>query len=92
MLILTRKLGEGIIIGTEVVVRVVEIKGTQVKLGIEAPQQTSVHREEVHRRICEENVRAAVQAPDRLDDVVRALSPDEEPEEGKGKKGRGPSG
>lgn len=92
MLILTRKLGEGIVIGTEVVVRVVEIKGTQVKLGIEAPQQTSVHREEVHRRICEENLRAAAQAPDRLDDVVRTLTPDEKPEEGDRRKGRGRPG
>jgi carbon storage regulator len=91
VLILTRKLGEGIIIGTEVVVRVVEIKGTQVKLGIEAPQQTSVHREEVHRRICEENLRAAAQAPDGLDDVVKALSPDKLPEKGD-KKGRTPPG
>ena len=90
MLILTRKLGEGIIIGTEVVVRVVEIKGTQVKLGIEAPQQTSVHREEVHRRICEENLRAAAQAPDRLDDVMRALAPEKKPD-GKGR-GRGRGG
>jgi len=89
VLILTRKLGEGIVIGTEVVVRVVEIKGTQVKLGIEAPQQTSVHREEVHRRICEENLRAAAQTPDRLDDVVQALSPDQLPGERKGK-GRTP--
>jgi carbon storage regulator len=91
VLILTRKLGEGIIIGTEVVVRVVEIKGSQVKLGIEAPQQTSVHREEVHRRICEENLRAAAQAPERLDDVVRALAPDKKPEPGDGK-GRGTPG
>lgn len=73
MLILTRKLGEGIVIGAEVVVRVVEIKGGQVKLGIDAPHKTSVHREEVHRRICQENLRAASQAPHHLDDVMRAL-------------------
>ncbi len=55
MLILTRKLGEGIMIGSDVVVRVIEIKGGQVKLGIDAPHETSVHREEVYRRICKEN-------------------------------------
>lgn len=55
MLILTRKLGEGIVIGPDVVVRVIEIKGGQVKLGIDAPHETSVHREEVYRRICQEN-------------------------------------
>jgi len=90
VLILTRKLGEGIVIGTEVVVRVVEIKGTQVKLGIEAPQQTSVHREEVHRRICEENLRAAAHAPEQLDDVMRALGPDKKPAAGGHKKGSTP--
>jgi carbon storage regulator len=73
VLILTRKLGEGIVIGAEVVVRVVEIKGGQVKLGIDAPHKTSVHREEVHRRICQENLRAAAQTPSDLDDVMRAL-------------------
>jgi carbon storage regulator len=76
VLILTRKLGEGIVIGADVVVRVVEIKGGQVKLGIEAPHRTSVHREEVHRRICQENLRAAAQAPRHLDDVLRALDGD----------------
>lgn len=76
MLILTRKLGEGIVIGTEVVVRVVEIKGGQVKLGIDAPHETSVHREEVHRRICQENLRAAAQTPEQLEDVMRAFAAD----------------
>ncbi|MDH4229673.1 MAG: carbon storage regulator CsrA [Nitrospirota bacterium] len=75
MLILTRKLGEGIVIGPDIVVRVVEVKGGQVKLGIEAPRNTSVHREEIFRRIHEENVRAAAGTPDQLDQVVRTLRP-----------------
>jgi len=74
VLILTRKLGEGIMIGTDVLVRIVEVKGGQVKLGIDAPQQTSVHREEVYRRICDENLRAAAPAPDRLENMMRAVS------------------
>ncbi len=61
-------------IGADVVVRVIEVKGGQVKLGIDAPKQTSVHREEVYRRICEENLRAAAQTPTQLDSVVRAVS------------------
>ncbi len=61
-------------IGADVVVRVIEVKGGQVKLGIDAPKQTSVHREEVYRRICEENLRAASHAPTQLDSVVRAVS------------------
>jgi carbon storage regulator len=92
VLILTRKLGEGIVIGADVVVRVVEVKGAQVKLGIDAPHETPVHREEVHRRICEENVRAATQAPDKLDDVMRAFVSDPAAEgEGKKKRGKEPS-
>ena len=91
MLILTRKLGEGIVIGTEVVVRVVEIKGGQVKLGIDAPHETPVHREEVHRRICEENVRAASHAPDKLDDVMRAFVSDPAAEADERKKRGEPS-
>ncbi|MBI5137093.1 MAG: carbon storage regulator CsrA [Nitrospirae bacterium] len=84
MLILTRKLGEGIIIGADVVVRVIEVKGGQVKLGIDAPQKTTVHREEVYRRICEENVRAATHVPTRLDGVVRALNARRERDDGGG--------
>ena len=47
MLILTRKLGEKITIGNDIVIRVMEIKGSQIKLGIEAPKETKIHREEV---------------------------------------------
>jgi carbon storage regulator len=74
VLILTRKLGEGVVIGADVVVRVIEVKGGQVKLGIDAPRQTPVHREEVYLRICEENVRAAAHAPTDLDAVARRVA------------------
>jgi carbon storage regulator len=50
---------EGIVIGDDVRVRVLEIKGHQVKLGIEAPRSTGVYREEIYRRIQDENRRAA---------------------------------
>lgn len=59
MLVLTRKLGEGIVIGDRIKVVVVEVKGNQIKLGIEAPPELSVHREEVYRKIQEENIMAA---------------------------------
>jgi carbon storage regulator len=55
MLILTRKIGECITIGDRIKVYVMEIKGRQVRLGIEAPQEAAVHREEVYERILEEN-------------------------------------
>lgn len=63
MLVLTRKVGEGIAIGDDVKIVVMQIKGKQVRLGIKASAKTSVHREEIYQRIQEEN-RAAAQVPD----------------------------
>ncbi|OIP46926.1 MAG: carbon storage regulator [Deltaproteobacteria bacterium CG_4_10_14_3_um_filter_60_8] len=63
MLILSRKVGEAIVIDNEITVRVLEVKGGQIKLGVEAPGRVRVHREEVYRCILEENRRAALEAP-----------------------------
>ncbi len=51
MLILTRKRGESLIIGDDVTVTVLGVKGSQVRLGIEAPKDTPVHREEIYAKI-----------------------------------------
>ena len=59
MLVLTRKLGENIRIGDTVKITVLEVRSGQVKLGIEAPPEVKVHREEIYARIQEENRRAA---------------------------------
>ena len=59
MLVLTRKLGESIAIDDHIKIRVVQIKGKQVRLGIEAPKDTKIHREEVYLAIQEQN-RASV--------------------------------
>lgn len=59
MLVLTRKVGESITIGEHIRVTVIAMKGNQVKLGIEAPADTRVHREEIYARIIEENQKAA---------------------------------
>ena len=59
MLVLTRKVDESITIGTNITVTVLEIRGNQVRLGIEAPRQTSVHRTEIYNAIVEENIKAA---------------------------------
>lgn len=59
MLVLTRKLGENIRIGDQVKITVLEVRSGQVKLGIEAPPDVKVHREEIYARIQEENRRAA---------------------------------
>lgn len=59
LLVLTRKRDESIIIGDNVKITVVDIRGDQVKIGIDAPREVSVHREEIYREIQEENRRAA---------------------------------
>jgi carbon storage regulator len=67
MLVLTRKLGEVIRIGTGVTVRVLEVKGNQVRLGLEAPRQIKIFREEVYRAILKENGDAALDGPEVMD-------------------------
>ena len=69
MLILTRKGGESIKVGDDVKITILEIKGNQVRIGIQAPKKVSVHREEVYNLIKASNVMAADQTPDHLDDV-----------------------
>lgn len=51
MLILTRRVGESLIIGDDVKVNILGVKGNQVRIGVDAPKETSVHREEVYDRI-----------------------------------------
>ena len=51
MLILTRREGESLMIGDEVTVTVLGVKGSQVRIGVRAPKRVSVHREEIFRRI-----------------------------------------
>ncbi|MCX4189422.1 carbon storage regulator CsrA [Methylophaga sp. OBS3] len=51
MLILTRRVGESLIIGDDVVVNVLGVKGNQVRIGVDAPKDVTVHREEIYDRI-----------------------------------------
>jgi len=59
MLVLTRKSGEGIVIGENIIVKVIEIKSGGIRIGIEAPRETKIYRQEVYDRIKQENIEAA---------------------------------
>ncbi len=65
MLILTRKLGEQIAIGDDIRITLLEIKGSQAKLGIEAPRSMGIYRNEIYEKIVTENlISSAVDSPD----------------------------
>ncbi|MCK4574316.1 MAG: carbon storage regulator CsrA [candidate division Zixibacteria bacterium] len=73
MLILTRKLGESITIGDDIKVSVLGIHGRQVRLGIEAPLNIVVHREEIYVKVKEENRKASKSITSDLKGVVSLI-------------------
>jgi carbon storage regulator len=70
---LTRKIGESIAIGDDIQIHVVDIRGSQVKLGILAPKEVEIYREEVYLKIQEENRLAAQVSKDALSSVEELL-------------------
>ncbi len=63
MLILTRKVGEKLVIDDNVTVTVLGVKGNQIRIGIDAPREIQVHREEIYQRILKERAADRTQAP-----------------------------
>lgn len=68
MLVLTRKVNQSIIIGDDVEVVVLEVRGEQVRLGIRAPKTVTVHRKEIYDQIQEENRQASEVRPEDVPD------------------------
>lgn len=75
MLVLTRKLGESIAIDDHIKIRVVQIKGKQVRLGIEAPKDTKIHREEVYLAIQTQNQESVNTSSESTRSVAKLLKP-----------------
>jgi carbon storage regulator len=73
VLVLTRKLGESIAIDDHIKIRVVQIKGKQVRLGIEAPKDTKIHREEVYLAIQNQNQESSNTSADSTKAVAELL-------------------
>jgi len=80
MLILTRRAGETIMVGDEVTITVLGIKGNQVRLGVNAPKEIAVHREEIYQRILVEREQAQGQDGEAVE--VRILKPVDLPDQG----------
>ena len=82
LLVLARKINESIMIGDDIEVVVVDIKGDQVKLGIRAPRNVAIHRTEIYQEIQEQNKQAAQSAaPDQERDLRKLLGKEKKSEE-----------
>jgi len=71
MLVLTRRTGESIVIGNDVVVTVLEVRHDQVRIGIDAPRNVQVHREEIFAQVMQENTAAVASAADLANPLLR---------------------
>ncbi|MEW5814150.1 MAG: carbon storage regulator CsrA [Spirochaetota bacterium] len=69
MLILARRINESIIIGDQIEISIVDIKGDQAKIGIKAPKNVKVYRLEVYEAIQQENRAAAMASPDKVPEL-----------------------
>jgi carbon storage regulator len=73
MLVLTRRAGESVMIGDDVIITVLEARGDVIRLGIEAPRDVQVHREEVYRELQAANREAASPTEDAVEAVTKLL-------------------
>jgi carbon storage regulator len=74
VLVLIRKQGESVVIGNDILVTVLEVRGDQIRLGIDAPRSVTVHRQEVYLQVASENS-AAIASADRGSPLLRRPVP-----------------
>ena len=74
MLVLTRRIGESVLIGDEIEVTLLDVKGDSVRLGIKAPRETRIQRSEIVDAVSAENVSAAASGAEAADDIRAALT------------------
>ncbi len=74
MLVLSRRVGESIVIGDDVTVTVLEVRGDVVRVGVAAPRHVAVHREELRRELEDTNRASASPSEDVIADLSRAFS------------------
>ena len=73
MLVLTRATNQTIMIGDDIEITIVDVKGDKVRIGIKAPRSVQVHRKEVYLAIKQANIEAAQAAPESLDDIEKLM-------------------
>lgn len=83
MLVLSRKVGESIIIGKskDIEIKILKVEGSSVKIGIVAPSNVRIYREEVYRKVAEQNVNASVSDAKELSDILGLTQAEERGEE-----------
>ena len=74
MLVLTRKPDQSIMVGGEIEITILEVRGEQVRVGIRAPREVAIHRKEIFEQIRDEN-RSALEAPAALPDLSGLFNP-----------------
>lgn len=76
MLVLTRKMGESIAIDDNITIKILSIKGKQIRLGINAPKDTKIHRLEVYEAIQSQNTEATTSSSESVRKAAKLLKPD----------------